>query len=59
MKKINTKLQLKTSTVRVLQGDDLAGVNGGLGQRTPTNTPTQCSTSLECGPHPPTQPTHH
>lgn len=58
MKKINSKLQLKTSTVRILQADELAGVNGG-NVATPTNTPTQCSTSRECGPHPPTQPTHH
>lgn len=59
MKKTNSKLQLKTSTVRILQGDSLAEVQGGIQVRMPTNTPTLCSTSLECGPHPPTQPTHH
>jgi len=54
MKKNNTKLQLKTSTIRILQGNELAGVNGGAGlPREPTNQATQCSTSLECT-HPPT-----
>ena len=56
MKKANSKLQLKTSTIRVLQHEELSVVGGG-GQRTPTNTPTNCSTSRECGPHPSTHPT--
>jgi hypothetical protein len=57
MKKANTKLQLKTSTIRVLQNEELSVVGGGGNPRTPTATPTNCSTSLECGPHPPTTPT--
>jgi hypothetical protein len=57
MKKTHTKLQLKKSTVRILQEDELPGVNGGgvIGiPREPTNQATQCSTSLECGHHPAT-----
>jgi hypothetical protein len=57
MKKTNTKLQFKKSTVRILQDNALSEVHGGAGHpREPTNQPTQCSGSLECGPHPPT---HH
>jgi hypothetical protein len=47
MKKTTTKLQLKASTLRVLQNDELAAVNGGVA-RAPTNSPTNCSTSREC-----------
>ena len=55
MKKANSKLQLKTSTIRVLHNEELLVVDGGRGHRTPTTTPTNCSTSLDCGPPPPTQ----
>jgi hypothetical protein len=47
MKKTTTKLQLKASTLRVLQNDELAAVHGGVAQA-PTNSPTNCSTSREC-----------
>ena len=57
MNKANSKLQLKTSTIRVLHNEELSVVGGAGNPRTPTTTPTNCSTSLECGPHPPTQPT--
>jgi hypothetical protein len=55
MKKTNIKLQLKTSTIRILQDDELAGVNGGAGadRRTPTNNPTQCSGTRDCPHHHP------
>ena len=59
MKKANSKLQLKTSTIRVLHNEELSVVGGGGGPHpnTPTTTPTNCSTSRECGPHPSTHPT--
>ncbi len=50
MKKIKTRLQLTKTTVRVLQGADLAAVRGGgggdaaafLGGRTSSDHPTAC-----------------
>ena len=45
MKKTNTKLQLKTSTIRLLQNSELAGVAGGA----PTQQAQNCS-------HPPNHP---
>ncbi len=55
MKKSNTKLQLKTATVRVLQDRELTEIRGGDGgddgdRRAPSNHPTACSVSLHCGP---------
>jgi hypothetical protein len=40
MKKTNTKLQLKTNTIRVLQNDDLTKVVGGSPTVNCTNLPT-------------------
>jgi hypothetical protein len=48
MKKTNTKLQLKTNTIRVLQTDELTAVHGGAISVAPTNSPTNCSTSKDC-----------
>lgn len=64
MKKTNSKLQLKANTIRLLQGSELAQVNGGA----PTNDCTQggptCSgLSENCPPqfsnHCPPQLTKH
>jgi len=41
MKKINTKLQFTTTTVRVLQSSALALVRGGGGTK-PSNDPVGC-----------------
>ena len=53
MKKTSPKLQLKTSTVRLLQTDELTAVRGGDKgghPHAPTNNLTNCSTSRECDP---------
>ncbi len=52
MKKTNTKLQLKTATVRLLQASELAEVHGGDdgARRRPSDHPTQCSASVHCDP---------
>jgi hypothetical protein len=42
MKKINTKLQLTTVTVRKLQTDELARVQGGVYTEPPTLNPFLC-----------------
>lgn len=44
MKRTNSRLQIKASTIRVLHGSELSVVNGGA----PTNSPTNCSGSLYC-----------
>jgi hypothetical protein len=52
MKRTTTKLQLKKSTIRLLQVGELADVNGGA----PTNQQVMCSHSCHCPPktqHPP------
>ena len=48
MKKIKTRLQLTTTTVRVLRAADLAAVQGGGGaglvtERASSNNPTACA----------------
>ena len=43
MKKSNTKLQFRASTVRVLQGSELERVNGGAPTADCSNNPTVCS----------------
>jgi hypothetical protein len=49
MQKTRTKLQLKTSTIRILQDSQLAAVNGGrTNADAPTNNPTLCSGSNHC-----------
>jgi hypothetical protein len=48
MKKTNTKLQLKTNTIRVLQNDDLTKVVGGAPTVDCTNQPTCGSGSRDC-----------
>lgn len=48
MKKTTAKLQLKTSTVRVLQGATLNRVAGGA--PAPTENPEYCSTSCNVCP---------
>lgn len=59
MKKTCAKLQLKKSTLRLLQDGALAGVHGGGdGDRQPPHMPTNqvvvCSYSCNCPPnHPP------
>jgi hypothetical protein len=49
MKKTNTKLQLKTNTIRMLQTADLEHVNGGRQTMGCTGAATGCS-------HPPQHP---
>jgi hypothetical protein len=49
MKKTNTKLQLKTSTIRILQDRELAEVNGGRATLGCSELATACS-------HPPNHP---
>jgi len=44
MKKNKTKLELKTNTVRVLQGHELTEIVGGAPTQDCSNTPT-CTTS--------------
>jgi hypothetical protein len=46
MKKTTTKLQLKKSTIRLLDVGELADVNGGA----PTNQQIMCSMSCNCPP---------
>ena len=55
MKKSDTKLSFRSSTVRLLQPDALAAVHGGDrgNTRAPTNFPTNCSGSRDCNPHNP------
>ena len=54
MKKTSTRLQLKTTTVRLLQNSELGKVRGGEGEvllafeGNPSNNPTHCSASLHC-----------
>jgi hypothetical protein len=48
MKKSTTKLQLKTSTIRLLQDRELTEVRGGEAALRPSVVPTHCSATLLC-----------
>lgn len=49
MKKINTRLQLTKTTVRTLQGAELATVHGGGRGRDLSDNPTACAAGNHFG----------
>jgi hypothetical protein len=53
MKRNTTKLQLNKTTIRILQGHELAGVGGGAPTANCTIVGPECSGSDRCAP------THH